>query len=63
MESLSEALGIPFTFINAVTTQQPVVPFILENLLLDQDRADEAGLSLSNLSQETIWGTDGDLTW
>jgi hypothetical protein len=63
MESLSSALDIPFTFINAVTTEEPVVPFILDNLFLDQERAGHGGASLSNLSQQTGWGLKGDLTW
>lgn len=63
IEQLSESLGIPFTFVDAITTDDPVVPWILQRLQADDEQAERTGESLANLSQENVYGEDHDLTW
>jgi hypothetical protein len=62
MEKLSAALGLPFTFMSAISTGHSVVPWILERLLDDQEQAEHTASGLKAFVPSADWnGTGG--TW
>lgn len=63
MSQLSDALDLPFTFVDAISTKHSVVPWILERLLEDQTTAKDLAGGLEMLVPETKWGRAHDRTW
>lgn len=63
MTGLARALGVEMTFVDAITTENPAVPFILDRLLEDQVRAEKEGgpERLADLEPTREW--PGGRTW
>lgn len=62
MNKLSAALGLPFTYVSAVSTAHTVVSWILERLLNDQQEAEETAGGLEMFAPSTDWNGTG-RTW
>lgn len=60
MEKLSAALGLPFTFVDAISTSHSVVPWILERLLDEQDAAETAPGGLEAHDFDDVWAGHGE---
>lgn len=63
MTKLADALDLNLTFVDAVTTQDAVVPWVLERLMDDQIAADAFEGFGGDYRDPPRWGPRKSLTW